>query len=99
VTIDYGLSINVLMVTFRAENCYDSCWISVGDDPDPRSNPECGDAQGYAGVWIKKHCDLKGRYVSLLGWNPNYSYGSGNNYMYFADLKSWSLPDIVPSQI
>jgi hypothetical protein len=97
VTIDYGVSINVLMVTFKADNCYNSCWISVGDDPDPGKNPECGNALGYAGAWIKKHCDLKGRYVSLLGWNPDHS--DGQNEMYFYDFKSWSLPDIVPSQI
>jgi hypothetical protein len=72
VTIDYGLSINVLMGTFRANPCYNSCWISVGDDPDPRKNRECGDALGYGLLWIKKHCDLKGRYVSLLGWSSDY---------------------------
>ncbi len=94
-TIDYGLSINVLMVTFRAYECVNSCWISVGDDPDPRKNPVCGDSQGYAYVGIKKHCDLKGRYVSFLGKNSYF----GSNYMQIYDLKSWSLPDIVPSQI
>ncbi len=98
-TIDYELSINVQMVTFKADTCVDSCWITVGDDPDPRENPKCGDARGYANAWIKKHCDLKGRYVSLLGWNQNYYDWESYNEMYFYDLKSWSLPDIVPSQI
>ena len=94
--IDYGTPINVQTATFRAENCPNSCWISVGDDLDPRNNPICESSVGDPSYWIKKHYNLTGKYVSLLGWNTNYSV-SGKNFMYFYDIKTWSLPDILPS--
>ena len=94
-TIDYGTPINVQTATFRARECYEICWISVGDDPDPRNNLICESTVGDSYNWIKKHCNLTGKYVSLLGWNYNYS--GGNNYLKFFDIKTWSLPDILPS--
>ena len=97
-SLDYGSPINVQVATFTAWNsCQDSCWISVGDDPNVLYNPTCQDNLGSSWGGIKKTCNLTGRYVGFLGSNPSHFNGSGYNYMTIYDIKTWSLPEVLLS--
>jgi hypothetical protein len=64
------------MATFTAwDTCQDSCWFTVGDDEYVANNTVCGNEYGKSWGGLKKRCNLTGRYVSFLGYNPNYWQG------------------------